>query len=105
MILRQAEGDDFDEFHRCAAIAFHEEPTPEFLARQARLQELDRSYVVVDRDRIVGTSTAYSTSVSVPGGTLPCAAISWLTVLPTHRRRGLFNADGRAPPRGRTRTS
>jgi predicted acetyltransferase len=77
-------------FHRCAAIAFQEPLDDDMLARFARLEELDRSWAAFEGDEIVGTSTAYSLMLSVPGGEQACAGISWLTVLPTHRRRGIL---------------
>src|SRR5687768_14601490 len=88
--LRPIADGEHAAFHRCAAMAFHEPLDEEMLARYARLEELDRTWAAFDGDQIVGTSTAYSLTLSVPGGGVPCAGLSWLTVLPTHRRRGIL---------------
>jgi predicted acetyltransferase len=77
-------------FHECAAIAFHEPLEEGDVERFARTAELDRMWAAFDEDRVVATGTAYSVRLSVPGAVLDCAAVSWLTVLPTHRRRGLL---------------
>ena len=40
-----------------------------------------------------GIATAYSFQVTVPGGAaVPAAGVSWVGVLPTHRRRGVLRA-------------
>src|SRR5687768_16611431 len=40
---------------------------------------------------MVGVSRAYSFEMTMPGGALvPAAALSWVSVLPTHRRRGIL---------------
>ncbi len=43
-------------------------------------------------DDLVGIATAYSYRLSVPGAVAPAAAVSWVGVLPTHRRRGVLSA-------------
>ncbi len=51
--------------------------------------ELDRTRVAFEGDEIVGVSRAYSFELTMPGGAyVPAAAVSWVAVLPTHRRRG-----------------
>jgi predicted acetyltransferase len=40
----------------------------------------------------VAIATAFSFELTVPGGALPAAGVSWVGVLPTHRRRGLLRA-------------
>ncbi|MFN8150407.1 MAG: GNAT family N-acetyltransferase [Solirubrobacterales bacterium] len=88
--FRPLASDEHAAFHRCAATAFHEHVDDELLARWARVEELDRSWVVVDGEEIVGTALNYTLSLSVPGGSLDCAGISWVTVHPTYRRRGIL---------------
>ncbi len=53
--------------------------------------ELDRTRVAFDGDEIVGVSRAYSFELTMPGGgCVPAAAVSWVSVVPTHRRRGVL---------------
>src|SRR4029077_1308866 len=43
-------------------------------------------------DAIVGSSRAYSFDLTLPGGaSIPAAAVSWVAVLPTHRRQGVLS--------------
>ncbi len=51
-----------------------------------------RNIGTYDGDELVGIATAYAYRLSVPGATLPTAAVSWVGVLPTHRRRGVLSA-------------
>ena len=54
--------------------------------------EYDRSLVALDGERIVGTTMAYSLTLSVPGGPRRAAGITDVGVWPTHRRRGVLSA-------------
>lgn len=46
-----------------------------------------------DGDRVVGTFGNYRNAVTVPGGaSVPAAAVSSVTVAPTHRRRGILSS-------------
>src|SRR3954466_11009149 len=53
--------------------------------------QLDRTRVAFEDGTIVGVSRTYSFELTMPGGKfLPAAAVSWVSVLPTHRRRGVL---------------
>ena len=52
--------------------------------------EADRSLGAFDGDELVGKTHAISLSMSVPGGDLPTAGVTAVTVSPTHRRRGIL---------------
>ena len=56
------------------------------------MAELDRSLGLWDGDRVAATAGIYSRTLSVPGAVVPCAGITWITVSPTHRRRGVLSA-------------
>ena len=45
---------------------------------------------------IVGGAGAFPFELSIPGGRLPCAGVTVVGVLPTHRRRGILNRMMRA---------
>lgn len=64
----------------------------ERLSRFAELFEWDRSRGAFDGDQIVGTSGAFSLDLTVPGGTMACAGTTVISVLPTHRRRGILRS-------------
>ncbi len=59
-----------------------------------RAIELERTVVAVDTDsdEIVGTTSAYSLTMTMPGGALvPVAGVHLVAVEPTHRRRGVMS--------------
>jgi predicted acetyltransferase len=63
-----------------------------YLETPPPVAELDRSLALPDGDRFAATAGIYSREMSVPGGVVPTAGITWVTVAPTHRRRGLLTA-------------
>lgn len=64
---------------------------PERLELEWTNHELDRTLAAFDEGEIVGTGRLYSFELTLPGGDLvPVAAVSWISVLPTHRRRGIL---------------
>lgn len=51
--------------------------------------EPDRTFGAYDGDQVVGGGSIYSFDVTVPGGAaVPSAGITWVGIMPTHRRRG-----------------
>ncbi|MGH2520687.1 MAG: GNAT family N-acetyltransferase, partial [Chloroflexota bacterium] len=61
----------------------------EALAAARATLPLDRILAVFDGGSVVGVAAAYPLSMTIPGGELPCGGVSWVGVLPSHRRRGL----------------
>jgi predicted acetyltransferase len=57
------------------------------------LLELDRTLAAFDGNHLVGTAAAFSFELTLPGLTIaPAAGVTWVAVLPTHRRRGVLRA-------------
>lgn len=53
--------------------------------------DLERAWAAFEGNRVVGTFRTWATELTVPGaGRLPGAAVTNVTVLPTHRRRGVL---------------
>jgi predicted acetyltransferase len=92
MELRPATREEFDDFSRAAMSAFHREYTESDQMRYERIDEPDRSLAWFDDGRIVATTSAFTRTLSVPGGQVPCAAVTAVAVVPTHRRRGLLTS-------------
>jgi predicted acetyltransferase len=67
-------------------------PTDEELAASREITEFDRTLAFFDGPEIVATAGIFSYEMTVPGGTLPCGGVTRVSVLSTHRRRGLLAA-------------
>jgi predicted acetyltransferase len=67
-------------------------PTDEELAVSREVTEFDRTLAFFDGREIVATTGIFSYQMTVPGGSLPCAGVTRVSVLSTHRRRGLLTA-------------
>ena len=53
--------------------------------------EFDRSWLADDGGQIVGTTTAHTFDMTMPGGAVaPLGGLTLVSVLPTHRRRGIM---------------
>jgi predicted acetyltransferase len=92
MELRPATREEFDDFSRAAMSAFHREYTATDRMRYERIDEPERSLAWFDDGRIVATAAAMTRTIAVPGGAVPCAAVTAVAVVPTRRRRGLLTA-------------
>lgn len=58
---------------------------------ELELYEPDRSLVIFDGQAPVASAVALTRDLTVPGGPVPAACVSWVAVAPTHRRRGLLS--------------
>jgi predicted acetyltransferase len=90
MELRPATHDEFEDFSVAAMSAFHREFTDDDRARYGRIDEPERSLAWFDGGRIVATTGAFTRTLTVPGATVGCAAVTAVAVVATHRRRGLL---------------
>lgn len=99
--IRPVSADEFAAFHLVDQHAFHAGPVPEAeLPAMLRLVEFDRSLAAIDPSvpdepgtgAIVGTAGAYSFRFAVPGGVIPAAGVSFVSVLPTYRRQGILRS-------------
>src|SRR5919205_1647082 len=77
---------------RAMTDVFAEDPTGPFLDEPSPVAELDRSVGLFEGDRVVATGGIYTRTLTVPGGVVPCAGVTWITVAPTHRRQGVLTA-------------
>ena len=49
-----------------------------------------RALAAFDGGKPVALAGAYKFDLTIPGGQLPCAGVTWVGVVPTHRRRGIL---------------
>ena len=90
--VRTLGDDDWRAFLDVDANAFGMTAPPELEESARETQEPGRDIGAYDDDVLVGIAGAYSLDLTVPGGTVPAAGVSWVGVLPTHRRRGVLGA-------------
>jgi predicted acetyltransferase len=89
--LRPVTAEEWPRFARAMFDAFAEE-IPSNWDKPPAVAELDRSLSLWDSDRVAATWGVYSKELTVPGAVVPCAGVTWVTVSPTHRRRGVLTA-------------
>lgn len=79
-----------DEYLDVAGGAFGFDHDEGDTSRFSRYYEWDRARAAYDGERMVGTAGAYSLEMTVPGSTMSCGGTTVVSVLPTHRRRGIL---------------
>jgi predicted acetyltransferase len=87
---RSPSADEFATVVRAVYSAFGEEVKDEEIERHRRLMPTDRVLAAWDDARPVGVAASYPFQLTVPGGVLPAAGVTWVGVLPSHRRRGIL---------------
>ena len=92
--IRPIEEDEFDSFVEVDEHAFHGSPHSESGRRMVLDRfEFDRTLAAFDGPTPVGVTMCFSFQLSVPGQeVLPAAGVTFVAVLPTHRRRGVLSS-------------
>jgi predicted acetyltransferase len=92
-VLRPIAPEEFDAFCEVPFEAFNDtDPTEDAIEHERTVFEFDRSLAALDGDAIVGTTAAYSFRLTVPGGVVNAAGVTFVSVRPSHRRRGILSA-------------
>ena len=98
----------FDDSH----VAFGNELRDDDYEIQKRELPADRVIAAFDDGHPVGMTASIAFEMTIPGGVEPCAGITYVGVMPTHRRRGVLtqlmreqldvsaSAGSRLPPSG-----
>jgi predicted acetyltransferase len=92
--VRPIRDDEVGDYLRCVGTAFHHatETTEEQLTfARHYMNDLSRRLGAFVDGALCGTAGSFGADLTVPGGrTVPLAAVTQVTVMPTHRRRGLL---------------
>jgi predicted acetyltransferase len=88
--IRPCPPDRFAELLLTSEIGFGEDLPDDQIERVRKLSDPARFVGAVDGARFVGTAGVFGISLSVPGGELAAGGITFVTVLPSHRRRGIM---------------
>ncbi len=82
--------DELHAFHQAEGIPFGYDPVPEATERNLKTIDPARLLAAYDGKQIVGTFGAFDLNLTIPGSSTPTAGTTAVTVLPTHRRRGVL---------------
>jgi predicted acetyltransferase len=88
--IRVCPPDRFRELLKLAGVAFSDDVPEDMIERVELVADPERFFTALDGDRMVATSGVFSMHLSIPGGELPAGGLTWVSVLPSHRRRGLL---------------
>jgi predicted acetyltransferase len=88
--IRTITADEYPAFIELDSQAFLDTWQPEQIELSREVVEFDRTIAALDGEQMVGSAGAYSFRMTVPGGVVPAAGITFVAVLPSHRRRGIL---------------
>ena len=88
--IRNPSEDEVRQAMKAVEAAFGEEQKEEDLDRHQTAMQRDRFLVAYDGEIPVGTTASLPFDLTVPGGELAAGGVTWVGVLPSHRRRGIL---------------
>ena len=88
--IRNPAEDELRAAMRAGEVAFGEEQKDEDFERHSKVMPRERFYAAYDGDVPVGTTASYPFTLTIPGGELRAGGVTWVGVLPSHRRRGIL---------------
>ena len=89
--LRSGTPADFDAVVELLSESFHETYDAEGIELERLVFEPERTALAWAGDRLVGCSGSFTRDLTVPGGIVPSAHVTIVSVDATHRRHGLLN--------------
>ncbi|HET6211605.1 MAG TPA: GNAT family N-acetyltransferase, partial [Micromonosporaceae bacterium] len=89
--MRPITDDEWPAYWRTISHTFHGDVHTDEFEADRKVFELERSLAVFDGDEAVATTGIFSRDLSIPGAVVPAAHVTMVSVLATHRRRGLLN--------------
>lgn len=90
--IRPVALEEFDPFLLAADTAFGDRPKEAKIDAERSVFEPDRSLAAFDGDDIVGTASAFTLQLTVPGATIGAAGVTFVAVRPSHRRQGVLTS-------------
>ncbi len=81
-----------EEYYAAVLRGFHSDYKPELWEPHRAVFEPERNFGFTADDRWISSTGAYTATMIVPGGSVPVAAVTLVTVAPAYRRRGLLRA-------------
>lgn len=91
--IRPITPEEAPAFFKSNAIGFGHDPRPpESIEFTLRYADIGRSISVWDEQQVVGTAGTWTFDMSTPGASVACGGLTWVAVLPSHRRKGILTA-------------
>jgi predicted acetyltransferase len=88
--IRSPSADEWRAAMETAITVFADEPRDEDFERFMKTLVRERFYAAYDDGHPVGTAADFPFTLTVPGGQLAAGGVTWVAVLPTHRRQGVL---------------
>jgi predicted acetyltransferase len=88
--IRNPSDEELRDAMRAGEAAFGAEHKDEERERHRKMLPLDRFLAAYDDGRPVGTTASFPFELTIPGGVVRAAGVTWVGVLPSHRRRGIL---------------
>jgi predicted acetyltransferase len=91
--IRPVNADEWEAVLAHDQLAFGDVFPEEVTERERNLLSWSRTLGAYDGDELVGFTAAFELAMRVPGGLLPrTSGVTWVSVRPTHRRRGVLSS-------------
>jgi predicted acetyltransferase len=88
--IRNPAPDEWRAAMETAVTVFADEPRDDDFERFMKTLVRERFYAAYDGDDPVGTAADFPFTLTVPGGELAAGGVTWVAVLPSHRRQGIL---------------
>ena len=88
--IRTITEEEFGQWSKADGLGFGYHTTDEQVALSRSFTEVDRTFAAFDGSNIVGTTTTRTTAITIPGGSAKLGYVDDVSVIPTHRRRGIM---------------
>ena len=88
--IRNPSEDEWRAAMLMTSSVFGDEPNDDELERHRKMLVRERFYAAYDGDVPVGTAADFPFRLTVPGGELAAGGVTWVAVLPSHRRQGVL---------------
>jgi predicted acetyltransferase len=82
--------EDWERIYRVVSHAFHEESSESASDAEAKVFETERGLVARREGEIVGTAAILTRQLAIPGGAVPAAHVTLVSVAATARRQGVL---------------
>src|SRR6185436_17651450 len=88
--IRNPEQDEVQDWFRACEASFADEIHEEDVERDRKMIPPERMLGAYDDGAVVGTSADLPMLLRIPGGELATGGVTWVGVMPSHRRRGIL---------------